>query len=106
VTRLRQMMLDELPRRNYSPNTARTYIHAIEEFARYFGLSPYRLGPLHIRQYESHLFRDRKLSAKTVECKTAALRFLYVKTLRRPYLHEYIPFPKCQRSLPTVLSQE
>jgi len=29
-----------------------------------------------------------------------------VKTLRRPYLHEHIPFPKSQRPLPTVLSRE
>jgi integrase/recombinase XerD len=106
VTRLRQMMLDELQRRNYSANTVRTYIHAIEDFARYFGRSPYRLGPEHIRQYQVHLFRDRKLSAGTVEGRTAALRFLFVKTLKRPYLHDQIPFPKRQRPLPTVLSQE
>jgi len=106
VTRLRQMMLDELQRRNYSPNTARSYIHAIEDFARYFGRSPYRLGPEHIRQYQAHLFRDRKLSARTIVGTTAALRFPYVKTLRRPYLHEHIPFPKSQRPLPTVLSRE
>jgi hypothetical protein len=31
VTHLRQMMLDELQRRNYSPNSVRSYIHAIEE---------------------------------------------------------------------------
>jgi site-specific recombinase XerD len=100
------MMLDELQRRNYSANTVRTYIHAIEDFARYFGRSPYRLGPEHIRQYQVHLFRDRKLSAGTVEGRTAALRFLFVKTLKRPYLHDQIPFPKRQRPLPTVLSQE
>ena len=83
MTRLRQMMLDELQRRNYSPNTVRTYIHAIEDFARYFGRSPYRLGPEHIRQYQVHLFRERKMSAGTVEGRTAALRFLFVKTLKR-----------------------
>jgi site-specific recombinase XerD len=77
------MMLDELQRRNYSPNTVRTYIHAIEDFARYFGRSPYRLGPEHIRQYQVHLFRERKMSAGTVEGRTAALRFLFVKTLKR-----------------------
>lgn len=106
MTQLRQLMLDELQRRNYSPNTIRTYVHAIEDFARYFGRSPYRLGPEHIRQYQVHLFRDRKLSAGTVEGRTAALRFLFVKTLKRPYLHDQIPFPKRQRPLPTVLSQE
>src|ERR1019366_8150859 len=36
VTHLRQLMLDELQRRNYSPNTVRSYIHAVEEFAKYF----------------------------------------------------------------------
>ena len=106
MTRLRQMMLDELQRRNYSPNTVRTYIHAIEDFARYFGRTPYRLGPEHIRQYQVHLFRERKLSAGTVEGRTAALRFLFVKTLKRPYLHDQIPFPKRNRPLPTVLSQD
>src|ERR1700758_433604 len=100
------MMLEELQRRNYSPNTVRSYIHAIEDFARYFGRSPYRLGPDHIRQYQGHLFRDRKLSAGTIEGRTAALRFLYVKKLRRPYLDDHIPFPKRQRPLPTVLSQD
>ena len=106
MTQLRKMMLDELQRRNYAPSTIRTYIYAIEDFAKYFGRSPYRLGPEHIRQYQAHLFRNRKLSAGTIECRTAALRFLFVKTLRRPYLHDHIPFPKRQRPLPTVLSQE
>ena len=106
MTRLRQLMLDELQRRNYSPNTVRTYIHAIEDFARYFGRSPYRLGPEDIRQYQVHLFRERKLSAGTVEGRTAALRFFFVKTLKRPYIHDQIPFPKRQRPLPTVLSQD
>jgi len=106
VTHLRQLMLDELQRRNYSPNTVRSYIHAIEDFAKFFGRSPYRLGPEHIRQYQVHLFRDRKLSAGTIEGRTAALRFLFVKTLKRPYVHDQIPFPKRQRPLPTVLSQD
>src|SRR6202035_1090067 len=57
-------------------------------------------------EYQVHLFRDCKLSPGTIEGRTAALRFLFVKTLRRPYLPDHIPFPKRQRRLPTVLSQE
>ena len=59
MTRLRQMMLEELERRNYSASTIRIYIRTVEEFARYFKRSPDRLGPEHIRRYQAHLFRDR-----------------------------------------------
>jgi integrase/recombinase XerD len=37
---------------------------------------------------------------------TAALRFFYVKTLRRRYLHEDLPYPKSPKRLPSVLSQD
>jgi integrase/recombinase XerD len=106
VTHLRQLMLDELQRRNYSQSTVRSYIYAVEDFAKYFHRSPERLGPEHIRQYQAYLFRERKLSAGTIEGRTAALRFLFVKTLRRPYLPDDIPFPKRQMRLPTIPDQE
>jgi len=106
VTHLRQLMLDELRRRNYSQSTTRTYLHAVEDFAKYFHRSPYRLGPDHIRQYQVHLFRDRKLSPGTIGLRTCALRFLFVKTLGRPYLPDQLPFPKRQRRLPTILDQQ
>jgi integrase/recombinase XerD len=106
VTHLRQLMLDELQCRNYSPNTVRSYVHAVEEFARYFRRSPEQLGPDHVREYQVHLFRDRKLSLRTIEGRAAALRFLFVKTLRRPYLPNAIQFPKQHKRLPIVLSQE
>jgi site-specific recombinase XerD len=46
-------MLDELQRRNYSQSTVRAYIHAIEDFSKYFHRPPDRLGPDHIRQYQA-----------------------------------------------------
>jgi integrase/recombinase XerD len=106
VTQLKKKMLDELQRRNYAQNTVRTYIKAVEEFARFFGKPPDQLGPEQIRNYQVHLFRDRKLAPGTVEQRGAALRFLFVKTLRRPYLPEDIPFPKRPRRLPLVLSPD
>jgi hypothetical protein len=36
VTDLRKLMLDELQRRNFARNTVRAYIHAVEDFSRYF----------------------------------------------------------------------
>lgn len=106
MTQLRQKMLEELQRRNYSHRTATAYIRVVREFAEHFHQSPDKLGPEHIRQFQAHLFQTKKLSPFTVSQYVSALRFLFVKTLRRHFLTEYIPFPKCPKRLPTVLSPE
>jgi integrase/recombinase XerD len=46
------------------------------------------------------------LSTASVSQYVSAIRFLFVKTLRRHFLTEHIPFPKSPRRLPTVLSPE
>jgi len=81
VTRLLQIMLEELERRNYAPSTTRTYIRTVEHFARYFGCPPDRLGTEHIRQYQAAMFRTWKLAPNTVTQRLAALRFLYIQVL-------------------------
>jgi integrase/recombinase XerD len=83
VTHLRKTMLEELQRRNYSEETIRSYIHAVEDFSRHFRCSPDRLGPRHIREYQVELFQKRKLSAGSVAVRLAALRFFYFKTLKK-----------------------
>jgi integrase/recombinase XerD len=106
VTQLRQKMLEEIQRRNYSHRTARTYVRIVRDFAEYFHQPPDKLGPEQIRQYQAHLFQAKKLAPATVSQYVSALRFLFVKTLRRHFLAEYIPFPKSRKRLPTVLSPE
>ena len=49
----------------------------------YFHQPPDQLGPDHLRQFQAHLFRERKLDARTVVQYSAALRFFFVKTLKR-----------------------
>ena len=79
MTSLRQRVLDELQRRNYSPTTIRGYILAIKQFADYFGKSPERLGGDEIRQFETYLLRGKKLAPGTVEGRMSALAFLVVR---------------------------
>lgn len=106
MTQLRKKMLEEIQRRNYSHRTARTYIRIVRDFAKYFHQPPDKLGPEQIRQYQAHLFQAKKLAPATVSQYVSALRFLFVKTLRRHFLAEYIPFPKSHKRLPTVLSPQ
>ena len=99
-------MLEELQRRSYAENTIRHYLGAVEDFARRFRCAPDRLGPRHIREYQAELFQKRKLSANSVGQHLAALRFFYIKTLRRAWSLADTPYPKKTRHLPTILSRE
>jgi integrase/recombinase XerD len=99
-------MLEELQRRNYSESTARCYIRIIRDFAKHFKTSPDKLGPEQIREYQAYLFQSKKLAPSTVQQHAAALRFFFLKTLRRHFLSEHIPLPKFHRRLPTMLSPE
>src|SRR5262247_2875292 len=92
-------------RRNYAQNTIRHYIRTVEELSRRFNCSPDRLGPRHIREYQAELFRKGK-SPSTVTQRLAALRFFYVKTLKKAWSSADTPYPKRAFHLPTILSRE
>jgi integrase/recombinase XerD len=105
MTALRKRMLEELQRRNYSPNTIRPYLYAVSDFARYFGKSPDKLGDEHVRQYQLYLLNVRKLGIETIVGRIAALRFFFVKVLRRPYRQIDLVYPKRPERLPIILSE-
>jgi integrase/recombinase XerD len=106
MTSLRKRMLEELQRRNYSPNTIRPYLYAVSDFARYFGKSPDQLGDEHVRQYQLYLLNEKKLGVETIVGRIAALRFFFVKVLRRPYRQVDLVYPKRPERLPIILSEE
>ena len=107
VTQLRQRVLEELKRRNYSQATATAYIGAIRRFAEHFHRSPDQLGREHIRKYQLHLIIDRKLHPRSVRLQISALRFLFGKVLKRRYSRDDFPLPRLlRRQIPVVLSPE
>src|ERR1035437_6700372 len=106
VTQLRKKMLEELQRRNYAQSTVKGYLRIVQDFAQHFHQPPDKLGPDHLRQYQAHLFQDKKLNAGTVQQYVAALRFFFNKTLKRHYLLDDIPMPKRHRKLPEILGPD
>jgi hypothetical protein len=99
-------MIEELQRRNFAESTIRSYVHGVEHFSQYFHLRPDRLGPQHIRQYQAMLFSRLKYSPNTVISRLAALRFFYIKVLKRNWSIAETPYPRKVIRLPEILSPE
>src|SRR4051812_22939942 len=105
MTQITQKMREELVRRHYAESTIRSYLRTVEEFRQHYQKRLDYMEPDDIRRYQVYLFEDRKLGVGTVVNHVAALRFLYVKTLKRREMKEDLPYPKHEKSLPVVLEQ-
>src|ERR671923_1429343 len=102
---LRRRMLEDMQIRNYSPHTIDGYLRYVAQFAKHFGTSPDRLGPEHIRTYQLHLLQQQVSESIFIQT-VCALRFLYETTLHRPWMVDYIPYPKKPKTLPVILSRD
>ena len=99
-----QKMKEELVRRNYAASTLRAYLQAIRHFQLHVGKPLTELGPDDIRRYHAHLLGKRKLAVSSVVVNISAIRFLYIKVLKRRDMKEDLPYPKERMRLPAILS--
>ena len=106
MNHLRQLMIEELQRRNFAATTIRTYVKGVEDFSLYFHRRPDQLGPEHIRRYQATLFSKRKFSPNTVILRLASLRFFYIQVLKRNWSIAETPYPRKVVHLPQILSPE
>lgn len=106
MTHLRQLMIEELQRRNFAETTIRSYVRGVEHFSRYFHRSPEHLGPEHIRKYQAMLFSKLKFSPNTVILRLASLRFFYIQVLKKSWSIAETPYPRKVVHLPQILSPE
>jgi site-specific recombinase XerD len=97
-------MLEDMRLRNFSAETQRSYIHYIAEYAQYFKTPPDLLGPEAVREFQVHLTTERKMSPDSVNCFTAAAKFLYTTTLELPWSASWFPRSRVPERLPVVLS--
>ena len=107
MTELRQRMLEELQRRDFSPHTIRGYIRTVRDFAAYFHKSPDQLGVEEVRQFQLHMLRDQKLASGTVQNRMTALHFFFKRVLKRhdPEMYD-MALTRKPKKLPVALSPE
>jgi integrase/recombinase XerD len=97
MTRLRRKMLDDMQLRDLRPRTADAYVRCVATFARFFGVSPGRLGVSEVRLFLLHL-KELGRAPATRKVYYAALAFLYIYTLGRPEVMATVPPPRVRRS--------
>ena len=60
--RLRDRMIEDMELKGFSPHTCKSYLTYVADFTRYHHCAPDQLGLEHIRQYQLHLTRERKVT--------------------------------------------
>jgi integrase/recombinase XerD len=90
-----------------SASTRKEYLRYAQQFLEFIGeKSEDQLAEADVRAWLHHLLDDRKMAATTQKMATAAVKFLFGRTLGRPEEVARIPMPKIPEPLPVILSHE
>ena len=103
MVRLRDKMREDLELRGFRANTIDAYLRCARRFSEHFPSPPGKLGAADVRQYVLYLIHEAKLSPSTVNVYTAAIRFLFAVTLKRPNVVADVVPLKTRMHLPRVL---
>lgn len=106
MTQLRESVLLEMRLRGLSQKTIESYIHAMKELARFYGLALETLACAQVQRFLDHLITVRKLSWSTINVYFSAYRFLYTQVLKRTALEFSIPPRGRSGRRPSILSRE
>lgn len=88
-----------------SASTRTEYLRCTRQFLEYIGEKPEaELCEADVRAWLHHLLEEKKVAAPTQKMATAAVKFLFDRTLGRPEEVARIPMPKIPEPLPVVLS--
>ncbi len=104
MTPLRRRMLEDMQLRGLSPKTQRCYVFAVQQFAQHYGKSPALITEEEVRQYFLYLSTVKRVSPATVTIALCAIKFLFERTLQRPWPVFDLIRPPQPRKLPAVLS--
>jgi len=106
MSALRKAVELQMRLRGLSPKTHQSYIHAMEELARFYRLALETLVCAQVQRFLDHLITVRKLSWSTINVYFSAYRFLYTQVLKRSAVEFSIPPRGRSGRRPSILSRE
>jgi integrase/recombinase XerD len=106
MTSLRRRMLEDLQLRGLAPTTQQCYLDAVRQLAHHYRRSPDQLSDEELRQYFLFLLNEKKVAESTFRIHLYGIRFLYERTLQRPWPVFARIRPRPRQTLPVVLSPQ
>jgi site-specific recombinase XerD len=98
--------MELLKLKGYSQKTADVYVSHIRQFINFNNESISKIRSRDIKKYLLYLLNERKLSHSFVNQAVSAIKFLFIKVLKKKDIIVDIPRPKKENKLPQVLSEK
>jgi site-specific recombinase XerD len=103
MTDLRRRFLEDMTLHGLAATTQKNYVHAVEKLAQHYGRSPATLSEQELRDYFVYLIKKKRAAHSTLRLHFFAVKFLFTKTLKRPWPTLKILRAKPRLKLPVVL---
>ena len=103
----KDLMLQKLTLKKYSPNTIKTYMHMFKRFLEYIYPMPlHQISTAHIMHYHKELVTKHNVSSSYQNQSINAIKFYIEKVLNLPKVSYDFCRPRKAKTLPKVLSIE
>lgn len=103
MSELRRRFLDDMTLHGLAPTTHKVYLNAVEQLAAHYQRSPDQLSEQELRDYFTYLVKTKCIAESTLKTYIFAIKFLYTKTLQKPWPTLKLLRARKREKLPVVL---
>lgn len=94
----------DLKLKNYSENTIENYVSQVKCFLEYFNSSATKPSEISEKKIKEWLLLSKTVNS--MKHRISAVKLFYKLTAKQPLKFKYIEYPRSEKKLPQVLSQE
>src|SRR5262245_50724594 len=106
INPLRQRMLEDMQLRGLASRIQESYLHAVQQVAQHYAISPDQLTEQQLRQYFLYLCNQKHVARTTCTLALCGIKFFFEHTLKRDWPTLAFVRPAKQHKLPIVLSPD
>ena len=99
-----EMYSKDLQLKNYAEATIKNYCCQVELFLKHFESVANKPSEINERQIKEWLLKAETVNSR--KHRLSALKLFYKLTVKQPMKLKYIEYPRSEKHLPTVLSQD